>query len=82
MCMSIANPPSSLSPPPPGLVTVGDEVVTYEDVMKMDAHSQWRRPIVLIGEASHLLTEFLLFFCIQAVELLRQHHMFVYNVNI
>lgn len=45
--------PHSPSPPQPGLVAVGDEVVTYEDVMRMDPHPQWRRPIILIGEPIH-----------------------------
>jgi MAGUK p55 subfamily protein 5 len=32
-----------------GMLAVGDEVVTYEDVVKMDPHPQWRRPVILIG---------------------------------
>ena len=28
---------------------MGDEVVTYEDVVRMDPNIHWRRPIVLIG---------------------------------
>lgn len=35
-----------------GVLAVGDEVVTYEDVVKMDPHPQWRRPIILIGKTS------------------------------
>jgi MAGUK p55 subfamily protein 5 len=31
------------------MLSVGDEVVTYEDVVRMEPHPHWRRPIVLIG---------------------------------
>lgn len=40
-----------------GVLAVGDEVVTYEDVSRMDPHPQWRRPITLIGESAyHIFT--------------------------
>ena len=28
-------------------------MVTYEDVVRMEPHPQWRRPVVLIGKNSH-----------------------------
>jgi hypothetical protein len=31
------------------MLAVGDEVVTYEDVMRMEPNAHWRRPIVVIG---------------------------------
>ena len=33
----------------PDMLAVGDEVVTYEDVVRMAPNPQWKRPIVLVG---------------------------------
>ena len=38
------------------MLAVGDEVVTYEDVVRMESSAHWRRPIVLIGRFTSLLT--------------------------
>ena len=50
------------------MLAVGDEVVTYEDVVRMEPQVHWKRPVILIGTCriSHVRQHTLLH-CIRSI---------------